>query len=40
MSQKSAMNIFDRTAKKRQRNVTAMAQNYQVFNYLKDEVYI
>lgn len=32
------MNVFDRTAKKRQRNVTALAGDYHVFNYLKDEV--
>jgi len=33
------MNVFDRTAKKRQRNVTALAGDYHVFNYLKDEVF-
>ena len=39
MSQNNTMNVFDRTAKKRQRNVTALAGDYHVFNYLKDEVF-
>lgn len=32
------MNVFDRQAKKIQRDHTALQENYQVFNYLKDEV--
>nr|CAG4641857.1 EOG090X09JT [Eurycercus lamellatus] len=32
------MNIFDRQAKRLQRNRTAMDENHKIFNYLKDEV--
>ena len=32
------MNVFDRHAKKLQRDRTAMNKDYQLFSYLKDEV--
>ena len=32
------MNVFDRQAKRMQRNRAAAAQNAHIFNYLKDEV--
>lgn len=32
------MNVFDRQAKKMQKNRTALAGDYQTYNYLKDEV--
>nr|CAG4634919.1 EOG090X09JT [Alona affinis] len=36
--QGGTMNVFDRQAKKMQRNRTALAEDPHVFNYLKDEV--
>ena len=42
MSQKatgaSTMNVFDRQAKKLQRERAASRDDYHIFNYLKDEV--
>lgn len=32
------MNVFDRQAKKLQREAAALREDYRVFNYLKDEV--
>ena len=32
------MNVFDRSAKRMQRNRTALAENYAVYDYIKDEV--
>jgi hypothetical protein len=44
MSQKAktssnTMNVFDRCAKKLQRDRAAMNEDYHQFNYIKDEVY-
>lgn len=39
MSTQGVMNVFDRQAKRLQRNRTALTEDYQVFNYLKDEVF-
>ncbi len=33
------MNVFDRLAKKLQRDRTAMNEDYHQFNYIKDEVF-
>ena len=32
------MNVFDRSAKRIQRNRTALVENYAVYDYIKDEV--
>ena len=32
------MNVFDRNTKRKQRNQTALLPNYNVYDYLKDEV--
>ena len=32
------MNVFDRNAKRKQRNRTALLDNYAVYDYIKDEV--
>ncbi len=32
------MNVFDRQAKKMQKDRTALAGDYQTYNYIKDEV--
>lgn len=37
--QDTIMNVFDRKAKRIQRDRAAMAENHQVFDYIKDEVY-
>lgn len=34
----SVMNVFDRKAKRRQKNRAAMAEDVAVYDYLKDEV--
>lgn len=34
------MNVFDRKAKRRQKNRAALAENVGVYDYLKDEVRI
>ena len=34
----STMNVFDRKAKRRQRNRAALAEDVAVYDYLKDEV--
>ena len=36
----NVMNIFDRKAKRHQRNVAAKMQDHHVYDYLKDEVII
>jgi hypothetical protein len=33
-----SLNVFDRNAKRLQRNRAASAENYKVYDYLKDEV--
>jgi len=33
------MNVFDRKAKRRQKNRAALAENVAVYDYLKDEVW-
>src|SRR6218665_946488 len=38
VNQESVMNVFDRTAKRKQRNRTAFLENYSVYDYIKDEV--
>lgn len=38
VNQESVMNVFDRMAKRKQRNRTAFLENYSVYDYIKDEV--
>lgn len=35
----STMNVFDRLAKKLQRDRTALNEDYHKYNYIKDEVF-
>lgn len=35
----STMNIFDRLAKKAQKDRTALYEDYEKYNYIKDEVF-
>ena len=37
-SQESVLNVFDRNAKRKQRNRTAFMDNYNVYEYVKEEV--
>ena len=34
----TVMNVFDRKAKRRQKNISALSKDYEVYEYLREEV--